>query len=73
MTKTGMVEFQWVEGSDPDAPCISDQFNEWFMEESRDFPDIKVKHMKVLSCRNNSKQHVETMFIVYEYDYVFQT
>jgi hypothetical protein len=50
-----------------DSPRISDQFDEWYMTEY-DFPDITIKHVKVLSCRNNSKQ-IETMFLVYEYDY----
>ena len=67
MKKLGMVEFQWVEGGN-DSPCISDQFNEWYMDESRDYPDIRITHMKVLSCKNNNKQHVETMFIAYEYE-----
>ena len=51
-----------------DSPSISDQFDEWYMTESRDYPDITITHMKVISCRNASKQHVETMFIVYEYE-----
>jgi hypothetical protein len=66
MRKTGMVEFQCVEGGN-DSTCISDQFNEWLMGEEPDCPGFRITHMKVLSCKNNSKQHMETMFIAYEY------
>jgi hypothetical protein len=34
-----------------------------------DYPDFKITHMRVISSQNKSKQHVETMYIVYEYGY----
>jgi hypothetical protein len=65
--KTGMMELQWTDVGN-DAPNLSEQFDEWFMTESRDYPDIRIKHMQVLYSTNRSKQHVETMYLIYEYD-----
>jgi hypothetical protein len=66
--KTGMVEFQWVEGGN-DSPSISNQFSEWLMGEEDDLSYFRVTHMKVISGKNSSKQHVETMFLLYEYEF----
>lgn len=66
MKKTGMVEFSHMDDN-ADSPSISDQFNEWFMNESADCPDLKVTHINTIAHRNTKNQGFETMFIVYEY------
>ena len=68
MKKTEMIEFQWIEGSDIDALCISDQFNKWMSSNESCYPDFKAMHMRVISCRNGSDQHVETLFILFEFE-----
>lgn len=66
--QTAMLEFQWIEGGNMDAPSIHDQFNKWFRNNQEFFSYFEVKHIKVLNYKNCSNQNVETMFMVCEFE-----
>lgn len=62
----GMKEFQYVEGSD--LPTNSNQFNEWYDSESKDFDYFHVTDFKVNNGRNSSGKLFETLFVLFEYE-----
>lgn len=63
-----MIEFKHLVGDSSDASSISEQFNEWFKNKGSGFSNFRVIDANAISVCNSYNQHIETMYILYEYE-----